>query len=72
MMVIAPNSHTCKEEERGEVMGSMEEFEVRRRGMLTAGEWCKMSHYIGRGRVGKGLGTRGLIIVAAFDNSGSV
>ena len=31
-MMIAPNSYARKENERGEVIGSMEEFEGRRRG----------------------------------------
>ena len=50
-MMIAPNSHACKEQKkRDEVNGSMEEFEGRRRGMLTTGEWCNpvsnMLHHV--------------------------
>ena len=41
MMMITPNSRAIKGgKERGEVKGSMEEFDGRRRGMLTTGEWC--------------------------------
>ena len=37
-MMIAPNSHTRKEEKkRGEVKGSMKELEIKR-GMLTTGD----------------------------------
>ena len=51
MMIIAPNSRAHKgEKERGEVKGNMKEFEGRRRGMLTTGEWCNtvsnMLHHV--------------------------
>ena len=36
-ITIAPNSRARKEEKK---RGAMEEFEGRRRGMLTTGEWC--------------------------------
>ena len=45
MVMIAPN---CRERKRGK--GSMEEFEGRRRGMLTTGDWCdpvsNMLHHV--------------------------
>ena len=41
MMMIVPNSRARKGgKESGEVKGSMEEFEGRKRGMPTTGEWC--------------------------------
>ena len=49
----------------------MEEFEGRRRGMLTMGEWCNpvsnmLYHQPCVKRVECGLGTRGLRMVGAF------
>ena len=54
MMMIVPNSRARKgRKERGEVMGSMEELEGSRMGMLTTREWCNpvsnMLHHVQKG-----------------------
>ena len=51
----------------------MEEFEVRRTGMLTTEEWCdpvsKMLHHMERCSVATGLSTRGFRLAAAFGSA---
>ena len=61
-MMIAPNSHACKEQKkRDEVNGSMEEFEGRRRGMFS-------QQYVAPCVKGVewGMDTTGLRMLAAF------
>ena len=44
----------------------MEEFEGKKRGLMTTGKWCKMYMCTCVKRVEWGFGTRGLRIVAAL------
>ena len=51
MMMIAPNSHARKGgKDKGELKGSMDEFEGRGRGILITRVWCKpvsnMFHHV--------------------------
>ena len=54
----------------------MDEFEARRRGILTTGEWCdslsKLSHHMNEGLSEEGIGHNRLRIVAKFGGQPAV